>query len=132
MFSTELAVTTLYLNYGGHVGDGGYVFMAQEARVRWLKSYGMSETNLGDDIGYVIASVSMRCKAESLQGDVLVIEVTCANLKSKGFDFLYKMINKETGRVVATGETTQIFFNHKLKKISHPCQNFIEKFFKTP
>ncbi len=129
MFSTEVTISNLYLNYGGHVGDIGYVALAQEARMRWLKSRGVTEIDLGDGVGYVIASGRMEYKGESVHGDVLAIEIACANLKSRGFDFLYKMVNVKTGRVAAAGDTSQVFYDYRIKKVSQVPPKFKEWFF---
>ncbi len=128
MFSTEIAVTIDQVNYAGHVGVDAYLAIVHEARMRWLKLQGMSELNLGDNIGYVITKASMRYKAQSFHGDVLIVECTCANLQKKTVDFFYKVIKRDSGKVAAIGETTHAFFDHKLGKIANPPREFVDKF----
>lgn len=128
MFKTEIVITLEYLNHGGHVSYNAYLSIAHEAVIRWLKLYDMTEVNLGEGVGYVITRAVMNYKSESFHGDVLIVEVSCANQKAKRFDFLYKMINKETGRIVAFGETEQVFFDFTSRKLGKPSKIFIEKF----
>jgi len=129
MFSTEIVVTVDYLNYGNHVGYDSYFSIAQEARMRWLKLYNMSELNLDASIGYIVIKASMNYKAEAFYGDILIIEVSCANQQDKKFDFLYKIKNKMTEKLIAFGETTQVFFDYNLKKISLVPNKFSEKIY---
>lgn len=130
MFSTEIAVTIDQVNYAGHVGVDAYLAIVHEARLRWLKSHGMTEGNLGDNIGYVITNVSMRYKAQSFHGDVLIVECTCGNLQKRTVDFFYKVIKRDSGKVAAIGETTHAFFDFKLGKIANPPREFVEKLVK--
>ncbi len=128
MFSTEIAVTIDQINYGGHVGVDAYLAIVHEARMRWLKLHNMSEFNLGDNIGYVITKATMRYKAQSFYGDVLIVECTCENLQKKTVDFSYKVVKRDSGQVVALGVTTHAFFNLELNKISDPPRAFVSRF----
>jgi acyl-CoA thioester hydrolase len=128
MFSTEIAVTIDQINYAGHVGVDAYLAIVHEARLRWLKLQGMLEFNLGDNIGYVITKASMRYKAQSFHGDILIVECTCGNLQQKTVDFFYKVIKRDSGRVAAIGETTHAFFDFNLGKIANPPREFVNKF----
>jgi acyl-CoA thioester hydrolase len=128
MFSTEIAVTIDQVNYAGHVGVDAYLAIVHEARIRWLKLHGLSEVNLGDNIGYLILKASMRYKALSFHGDILIVECTCGNLQKKTVDFYYKVIKRDSGKVAAIGETTHAFFDPKLGKIASPPKEFVDKF----
>lgn len=128
MFSTEIAVTIDQINYAGHVGVDAYLAIVHEARLRWLKSHGLSELNLGNNIGYVITKASMRYKALSFHGDVLIVECSCGNLQKNTVDFFYKVIKRDSGKVAAIGETTHAFFDQELERIANPPQKFVDKF----
>ncbi|MCD6046327.1 MAG: putative thioesterase [Gammaproteobacteria bacterium] len=128
MFSTEIAVTIDQVNYAGHVGVDAYLAIVHEARMRWLKLHGLSELNLGDNIGYVITKASMRYKVQSFYGDVLIVECSCGNLQKKTVDFYYRVIKRDSGIVAAIGETTHAFFNFKLGNIANPPKEFVDKF----
>ena len=42
-FSTQLTVGIGDINYGGHVGNDRFLLFFQEARLRFLAGFGMSE-----------------------------------------------------------------------------------------
>lgn len=128
MFSTEIAVTIDQVNYAGHVGVDAYLSIVHEARMRWLKLHGLSEVNLGDNIGYVITKAAMRYKAQSFYGDILIVECACGNLQKKTVDFYYKVIKRDSGKLAAIGETTHAFIDPKSGRITNPPKEFVDKF----
>ncbi|NDG84238.1 MAG: thioesterase, partial [Proteobacteria bacterium] len=46
-FSTELSLRITDINYGGHLGNDAVLGLVHEARVRFLKHHGFSETEIG-------------------------------------------------------------------------------------
>lgn len=127
-FSTNIIITVEHLNYGNHVGYNAYLTITQEARMRWLKQHGMTEVNLGNNIGYIVTKVIMEYKAESFHGDTLTIDVSCIKQHIKKFKFLYTIKNTDSGKLVAAGETEQVFLDHNTKKIIAIPKKFSEIF----
>ena len=127
MFSTEILVTIDQVNYAGHVGVDAYLAIVHEARMRWLKLHDLSELNLGDNISYVITKASMRYKAQSFYGDILIVECTCGNLQKRTVDFYYKVIKRDSGRIAVIGETTHAFMDPKSGRITSPPKEFVDK-----
>lgn len=46
-FYTEITVSIRDINYGGHLGNDAVLGLAHEARLRYLKSLGFSELDIG-------------------------------------------------------------------------------------
>lgn len=118
-FSCELPVRVSDLNYGGHVGNDAILTIMQEARVLYYRQLGFkSEISLEGTIGQVIADAAVVYKSESFLGDVLIIEIAATDFNKYGFDLVYRLTNKATGRDVAHGKTGIVCFDYERRKMA--------------
>jgi acyl-CoA thioester hydrolase len=118
-FSTELPVRISDLNYGNHVGNDSILTIMQEARALFYKSLGFkSEVEIDGSIGQVVADAAVVYKSESFFGDVLIVELSIQEFHKFGFDMLYRITNKESGREVARGKTGIICFDYEMRKMA--------------
>src|SRR6478609_6879643 len=102
LFSAELPVRIADINYGGHVGNDAILTIMQEARVIYYRSLGFKdEMNFEGTVGQIIADAAIQYKSESFIGDVLVVELAVADFNKYGFDMLYRISNKASGKEVA-------------------------------
>src|SRR5688500_17292660 len=102
LFTTDLIVRASDLNYGNHVGHDRLLTLMQDARVQFYRSLGFkNELNFEGDIGQVIADVAVQYKSESFLGDELTIKIGISDFNKYGFDMLYLIENKVTGKQVA-------------------------------
>ncbi len=115
LFTTEIALRVSDINYGGHLGNDAVLSLAQEARMRFLRSHGWSEKDV-DGIGMIMTDAVVVYLAEAFYGDVLTIEVGVAGLHELGCDFVFRMMNKESGREVARVKTGIVFFDYAKRK----------------
>jgi acyl-CoA thioester hydrolase len=119
IYSVELPVRVSDLNYGNHVGNDSILTIMQEARALFYKSLGFeSEVKLDGAIGQVVADAAIVYKAESFFGDVLIISIVVQNFHKYGFDLLYKLTNKVTGKEVARGKTGIVCFDYEKRKMA--------------
>ncbi|MDL5050170.1 thioesterase family protein [Oscillatoria amoena NRMC-F 0135] len=117
-FTCELPVRVSDLNYGGHVGNDSMLTLMQEARVLFYRHLGFeSEVQLEGTIGQIIADAAVVYRAEAFLGDVLVIEIAAADFNKYGFDLLYRVTNKSTGKEVARGKTGVVCFDYGKRKL---------------
>jgi len=115
-FSTEIHVRIGDINYGGHLGNDAVLSLIHEARVRFLQNYGFTEANI-DGVGLIMTDAVIVYKTEGLYGDTLMIDVAVEDFTRTGCDFLYKIVNKQTGREVARAKTGIVFFDYKTRKV---------------
>jgi len=115
LFSTEVALRVSDINYGGHLGNDAVLALAQEARMRFLKSHGWSEHDVAG-IGIIMADAVVVYRSEAFHGDVLTIDVTVSDLQQSSCDFLYRIVNKATGKEVARVKTGIAFFNYATRR----------------
>lgn len=117
-FRCELPVRISDLNYGGHVGNDAMLTLMQEARVLYYRHLGFqSELHLHGTVGQVIADVAVVYKSEAFYGDVLVVEIAAVDFTRVGFDLMYRITNRDTGREVALGKTGIVCFDYSHRKV---------------
>ncbi len=115
LFTTEIAVRVSDINYGGHLGNDAVLSLAQEARMRFLRSRGFSEKDVGG-VGIIMTDAVVVYRSEAFYGDVLTVDVAVGDLGAVGCDFLFRMVGKESGREVARVKTGVVFFDYAARK----------------
>jgi acyl-CoA thioesterase FadM len=119
IFTTEILVRASDLNYGGHVGNDSILTLFQEARILFYRYMGFkSELNLEGSVGQLMSDAAVVYKSESFLGDELIIQIAVADFNKYGFDLLYKMSNKKTGKEVARGKTGIVCFDYEKRKVA--------------
>lgn len=130
-FTCELPVRVSDLNYGGHVGNDSILTLMQEARVLYYRYLGFkSEISLEGTIGQIIADAALVYKSESFLGDVLIIEIAATDFNKYGFDLVYRLRNKATGKDVAYGKTGIVCFDYEKRKMAsmpHKLQEALKR-----
>ncbi len=111
LFATEVALRVSDINYGGHLGNDAVLSLAQEARMRFLQSHGWSEQNV-DGVGIIMTDAVVVYRSQAFYGDVLTIDVAVADLQQLRCDFLFRMVNKASGKEVARVKTGIAFFDY--------------------
>ena len=119
IFSTEITVRASDVNYGGHVGNDAILTLMQEARIVLYRQLGFAdEVSFDGAVGQIISDALVVYKSESFLGDVLVIHIGVADFSKYGFDMLYQIENKSSGKEVARGKTGIVCFDYERKKIA--------------
>ena len=128
IFTTEIAVRVSDLNYGNHVGNDSVLTLMQEARTLFYRSMGFeSEVKLEGSVGQIVTDAAIVYKVESFLGDILQFEIAVENFNKYGFDFLYRISNKATGKEVAHGKTGIVCFDYSKRKIASIPETLMEK-----
>jgi acyl-CoA thioester hydrolase len=115
-FATDIPVRISDINYNNHLGHDSIITMIHEARVRFLNSYGFTELDI-DGFGLVLTDLVVLYKAEVFYGEILTIEVTIQDYTKYGFDFIYRITNKETGTEVARAKTGVLIYDYEKRKV---------------
>jgi acyl-CoA thioesterase FadM len=126
IFKTELPVRITDINYGGHLGNDSVLSIVHEARVRFFKSLGYSESNV-EGSGIIMIDAAVQYKSESFYGDELIIEVAVTDFSQIGCDIAYRLSNKETKKEVALAKTGIVFYDYKERKTVKVPAPFKEK-----
>src|SRR6478752_6506502 len=119
IFTAEIIVRASDLNYGGHVGNDSILTLFQETRILFYRHMGFkNELNLDGSVGQLMSDAAVVYKSESFLGDELTIQIAVADFNKYGFDLLYKMSNKATGKEVARGKTGIVCFDYEKRKVA--------------
>ncbi len=123
-FATELPVRVTDLNYGNHVGNDNMLSLMHEARLQFYRKLGFKdELSFEGSVGQVISDAALVYKAEAFLGDVLICEIVTADFNKYGFDLLYRLTNKATGKEVARGKTGIVCFDYDKRKVASIPKN---------
>lgn len=115
LFTTDIPLRVSDINYGGHLGNDAVLSLAQEARARFLHSHGWSEKDLAG-AGMIMTDAAVVYRSEAFYGDILTIDVAVADLHELGCDFVFRIVNKASGREVARVKTGIVFFDYAKRK----------------
>ncbi len=128
IFTTQIPILVNHLSYGAHLGNEHILSFATEVRIRWLNQFGLTELNLGDDIGLVIGDVCINYKAEGFHGELLTIELYPDELKKHSFQLYYRFSKQTDNTTVALLKTGQVFFDFEHRKLTQAPQSFAALF----
>jgi acyl-CoA thioesterase FadM len=126
-FSTDIQVCIDNINYGGHLGNDSLLSLIHEARIRFLKKYGFTESDISG-VGIIMVDTAILYKSESFHGDVLTFEVAVSDVDRVGCDFYYRVTNRGAGKEVAQAKTGIVFFDYTSRKVVNTPAKFRELF----
>lgn len=118
-FLTQLPIRITDINYGGHLGNDAVVSILQEARMRYLASFGATELEaLGTAL--IMADAAIVYKGEGFYGDQLTVEVTADEFSSVGFDLFYRISTFRGGTLtlIAEAKTGMVCFDYTSRKVA--------------
>lgn len=119
IYVTELTVRVNDLNYGAHVGNDNMLALMQQARINFYRENGFKdEISFEGSVGQVISDALVIYKAEAFLGDLLLIQLAIEDISKYGFDMLYQVMNKASGKEVARGKTGIVCFDYDKRKIA--------------
>lgn len=125
IFSTEISVRVYDVNFAGHLSNDSILSMVHEARIQFLKNWGLSEVDTAG-AGIIMFDAALQYKSQAYHGDMLIFDVTVDNFIKNGCDFLFRITNKASGKEVARAKTGIAFFDYKQNKIVSVPQKFFE------
>ena len=124
-FRTEIDVLISHVNAANHVGNHEIVGILNEARVRYFKEIGYSDNH---ERGLINADLAVVYKSESKYGDILVVEIAANAFQKYGCDFVFRVTEKNSGRLVTEAKMALLMFDYSIGKLVEVPENF-EQFF---
>lgn len=115
-FTTEMDVRITDINYAGHLGNDKVLSIIHEARMRFFRHHNYSEDNV-EGVNTIMNNVAIQYKSQGRYGDKLLIEMAAADFHPFGFDVIYKITNKETGKEIARATTGIVFFDYAKERM---------------
>ena len=116
IFKTEIPIRITDINYGGHLGNDSLLSIIHEARVRFLKYFNYSESNI-EGSAIIMTDAAIQYKSESFYGDELSIEIGVMDFSKIGCDIVYRITNSDSNKVIAIAKTGIVFYDYQNKKV---------------
>ncbi len=106
----------------GVAHHANYLVWFELGRVAWCHARGFlyREMEQQDNRFMVVAEASCRFRSPARFEDEIVIRTAVASATDKVIRFLYEIRNKETGRLLATGETAHVVVDASLRPARLP------------
>lgn len=117
MFSTEMQIYISHVNQGGHLDNAQLLTLVSEARVRFFKWLGYRESNI-EGHAVVVGDIAAQYKSEGFHGETLCVDMTPSDPNQYGFDIVFRMKEKTTGREVARGKVGIVFVDKERRKVA--------------
>lgn len=117
IFKVQLPIYIQHINYGNHLGADSLISLIHEARVQFLRQHGMTEKDLGENIGLMITSLASTHYGQGFLGDQLIIEIYSDDPRRASCDFFYKVSNQKE-QLIAIATTHLVFVDRSSEKIS--------------
>lgn len=124
-FTAPYTVTIGDINYGRHLGNDRALVIFQEARIRYLESFGLSEGNIGEGKGLVVVEAGCRYLREVFLHDELEVQVTLGEVQGKKATFLFAVMRKGDGQQVLSGFTAILAFDYAERKVAELPEPFL-------
>ena len=115
----------------GHVNNAHYATYFEEARSAYMRALFPGEDRL-DDLGesfpFILLDLYCRYLSPARLGDVLDVGVRLSRVGGKSFEFEYLVTSRKDGRAIATGRTTQVYYNYETGRTEQIPESLREAF----
>lgn len=125
-YSTEIQLLSLHINKGGHLDNAMLISLASETRMRYWDSLIHDIPELEHIRGMVGDNVAIY-KSEAFLGETMVIEQAARHFHKYGFDFVWRVSDKASGREVARGKTGTLCFDFNTRKLVLPPEKLLQR-----
>ena len=116
-FKFERVINYYETDRMGVVHHSNYIRLLEESRCRWLEYYDMPfEIMESEGITIPVLGVNIKYKSHVTFGDTVIIVPYLKEYTGVRFTVCYDFIEKESKRVVLTGETKHCLTNRELRK----------------
>ena len=125
-FSTEVQIYISHVNYGGHLDNAQLLTLVSEARMRFFKALGYHEGDV-EGCAIVVGDLGAQYRSEGFHGEVMQIALEPTDFNKYGFDLVFNMQERNSGRDVARGKVGIVFIDPERKKPAPVPASFIDK-----
>jgi acyl-CoA thioester hydrolase len=114
VIETEVRVRYAETDAQGMVYYANYFVWFEVARMSYLRTIGYDYASLErDGLGFVIAEATCRYHAPAHFDEELLVRTSVGEVRNRSFVFEYEVLNKESGQLLATGSTVQVFIDEE-------------------
>lgn len=124
LFTTTLDTQIGHINYGGHLANDAVLSLTHEARIRFLKSLGCTEMDIGG-AALIMSDAMISFRSEAFHGEKLKFDIGSDEISRFGFDLYYRISEVNTGREVAWVKTGMASFSYHDRKLVPLPESFV-------
>jgi acyl-CoA thioester hydrolase len=101
-----------------HINNAAYITYFELARLAYIRALLGADaaidpnTLLPAEFQFILAEVTCRYRAPATLGDELVVAIWVSQVGRKSFVFEYRITDERTGRLVAEGCSTQVWYDY--------------------
>jgi acyl-CoA thioester hydrolase len=125
-FCTEMQICFSQINVGNHLDYVQLLNFVTEARVRFLRWLGYTEREVAG-LALPVGDLVVQYLNEGLYGETLCIEMKAEDFTKYGFDLLFRIREKQTGRDIARGKVGMVFLDRQTRKVQPVPEAFRER-----
>lgn len=126
-FSTDIPLYYQHINLAGHLDNAMLLGIVGEARMRFFASIGYQSGNI-EGLRAFVGDIAVQYLSEAFHGEVMVVEMAACEFNKYGFDMVFRVSDKASGREVARGKTGMVFYDVQAKKAALVPESFRNKF----
>nr|WP_281388632.1 thioesterase family protein [Litorivivens lipolytica] len=113
------------VNSGRHLGNDAVVSVLNEVRARFTRQQGLLENDPERGLMMVNADLAVVYQSEAHYGDILIASIAAVDFHRCGYDFVYRLTDKASGRGIAVAKTAHILLDQTTgKPLSEPAGYF--------
>lgn len=109
LFSTDIPIYISHVNQGGHLDNAQLLSLVSEARLRFFRWLGYRGELDIEGLSIVVGDMMAQYKSEAFYGETLQIDMLPDDFNKYGFDLVFRLRDKDSGREVARGKTGVVF-----------------------
>ena len=126
-FTAYYVVTIGDINSGGHLGNDKALVIFQDGRIRFFKSLGLSEKNIGEGKGIIIVESAVKYHREVFLHDELTISIGVAEVVEKKVTLEYCVTRQSDNEEVLSGSSVFLAFDYQSRKVVNVPDDFVDK-----
>ena len=130
-FETTLDIYIHHINLAKHLGNDSLISLLNEARCRYLTTLGAEQMQICG-VRLINADLAVILKSEAKYGEQLRLQIQATEFQKYGCDFVYRVSNNATGRLIAVAKTTMLCFDYAHNKLCLAPNGFAEFFNQYP
>lgn len=125
MYSYFYKIQTEDINIANHVGNERSLVFFEEARKAFLKSLGLSELNIGNNIGLIQKSAVIEYKKQLFLGSHIEVKIVRVEFEKLFFTFFYEIYNQNS-EICVEGKTKMLAYDYQNQKVKKVPMTFLE------
>lgn len=125
MFTLKYIVKEEDINQGNHVGNERALLYFQYARTAFLNQFGLSQLNLGDNIGLIQTNAYIDYLSQLFLEDEIDINIEKIIIDGLKLVFYYSIGFNSQGKIAIKGHTTMLCYDYSAQKVKKIPESFL-------